>query len=119
VPVPVDRLFTYELPLTLRHRVVPGCRVQAPFGSRILTGVVMRTHAEPLAHVVRQISSLRDEEPVLDGELLDLASWIAEYYCAPIGEVVKGMLPLGGEMRRSTRYSVTFAPTMIREREAP
>ncbi len=107
MPIPVDRLFTYELPLTLRHRVAPGCRVQAPFGSRILTGVVMRTHAESLAHGVRQISSLRDEEPVLDRELLDLASWIAEYYCAPIGEVIKGMLPLGGEMRRSTRYSLT------------
>jgi primosomal protein N' (replication factor Y) len=44
---------------------------------------------------------------VLDRELLDLAAWIAEYYCAPIGEVLKGMLPLGGETRRSTRYALT------------
>lgn len=107
MPVPVDRLFTYELPLTLRHRVLAGCRVQVPFGSRTLTGVVMRTHAEPIAHEVREVSSLRDEEPVLDRELLDLAAWIAEYYCAPIGEVLKGMLPLGGETRRSTRYVLT------------
>jgi primosomal protein N' (replication factor Y) (superfamily II helicase) len=107
VPVPVDRLFTYELPLTLRHRVLPGCRVQVPFGSRSLTGVVMRTHAGPVAQEVRPVSSLRDEEPVLDRELLDLAAWIAEYYCAPIGEVLKGMLPLGGETRRSTRYTLT------------
>ncbi len=54
-----------------------------------------------------QVSSLRDEEPVLDRELLDLAAWIAEYYCAPIGEVLKGMLPLSGETRRSTRYTLT------------
>jgi primosomal protein N' (replication factor Y) len=107
VPVPVDRLFTYELPLTLRHRTVAGCRVQVPFGSRTLTGVVIRTHAEPIAQEVRQVSSLRDEEPVLDRELLDLAAWIAEYYCAPIGEVLKGMLPLSGETRRSTRYVLT------------
>ncbi|HMJ60833.1 MAG TPA: DEAD/DEAH box helicase, partial [Bryobacteraceae bacterium] len=107
VPVPVDRLFTYELPFTLRHRVLAGCRVQVPFGSRTLTGVVIRTHAERVAHEVREVSSLRDEEPVLDRELLDLAAWIAEYYCAPIGEVLKGMLPLSGETRRSTRYVLT------------
>ena len=107
VPVPVDRLFTYELPLTLRHRVLAGCRVQVPFGSRMLTGIVMRTHAEPVAQEVRPVSGLRDEEPVLDRDLLDLAFWIAEYYCAPIGEVLKGMLPLSGETRRSTRYTLT------------
>jgi primosomal protein N' (replication factor Y) (superfamily II helicase) len=107
VPVPVDRLFTYELPLTLRHRVLAGCRVQVPFGSRTLTGVVIRTHAERITHEVRQVSGLRDEEPALDRELLDLAAWIAEYYCAPIGEVLKGMLPLSGETRRSTRYALT------------
>ena len=60
-----------------------------------------------IAYEVRQVSSLRDEEPALDRELLDLAAWIAEYYCAPIGEVLRGMLPLGGETRRSTRYLLT------------
>jgi primosomal protein N' (replication factor Y) len=109
LPVPVDRLFTYDLPLTLRHRVRPGCRVLAPFGSRKLVGVVMRSHDGPIAGEPREVLGLRDEEPVLDGELLDLAQWIAEYYCAPIGEVLRGMLPLGGETRRSTQYTLTGA----------
>ncbi len=107
LPVPVDRLFTYEIPLTLRHQVRSGCRVWAPFGSRKLTGVVARTHDEPSAQDPREIFTLLDDEPVLDADLLRLAQWIAEYYCAPIGEVLKGMLPLGGEVRRSTVYSLT------------
>jgi primosomal protein N' (replication factor Y) (superfamily II helicase) len=107
LPVPVDRLFTYDLPLTLRHRVRPGCRVLAPLGSRKLVGVVMRSHDGPIAGEPREVLGLRDEEPVLDSELLDLAQWIAEYYCAPIGEVLRGMLPLGGETRRSTQYTLT------------
>jgi primosomal protein N' (replication factor Y) len=107
LPIPVDRLFTYELPLTLRHRVRPGCRVLAPFGSRKLVGVVLRSHDGPVGGEPRELLGLRDEEPVLDGELLDLAQWIAEYYCAPIGEVLRGMLPLGGETRHSTQYSLT------------
>ena len=109
LPVPVDRTFTYELPPTLRHRVRAGCRVVAPFGPRKLTGVVLRTHNTTPGSDAREVLSLRDEEPVLDTALIELAQWIAEYYCAPIGEVLKGMLPLGGETRRSTIYSLTAA----------
>ena len=38
-----------------------------------------------------------------------LARWIAEYYCAPLGEVLRGMLPLGGEVRRRKIFSLTEA----------
>lgn len=107
VPVPVDRLFTYDVPLPSRHQVRPGCRVWVPFGSRKLTGVVVRTHDEPSTQDPREIFRVLDEQPVLDADLLHLAHWIAEYYCAPIGEVLKGMLPLSGEVRRSTVYSLT------------
>src|SRR5579875_3387580 len=107
LPVPLDRLFTYELPLTLRHRARTGCRVWAPFGSRNLTGVILKTHDAVPAHETRDVLKLLDEEPVLDTGLLELANWIAEYYCAPVGEVLKGMLPLAGEVRRTTQYSLT------------
>ncbi|MBV8864359.1 MAG: primosomal protein N', partial [Acidobacteriaceae bacterium] len=107
LPVPLDRVFTYELPLTLRHRAQAGCRVIAPLGPRKLTGVVLRLHDEKPAHETREVLSLRDAEPVLDRDLLDLGHWIATYYCAPLGEVLKGMLPLSGESRRSMQYSLT------------
>ena len=109
LPVPVDRLFTYELPLTLRQRVRSGCRVWVPFGTRKLTGVVFRTHYDPPTQEVREVLRLLDAEPVLDPELLHLGQWIAEYYSAPLGEVLKGMLPLSGEVRRGARYSLTLA----------
>ncbi|HEY7307068.1 MAG TPA: primosomal protein N' [Bryobacteraceae bacterium] len=107
LPVPLDRLFTYELPATLRSRVAAGCRVIVPFGARKLTGVIVCAHDDEPSCELREVLSVRDEEPVLDAELLQLAQWIAEYYCAPLGEVLKGMLPLGGESRRSLRYSLT------------
>src|SRR5437868_7018240 len=107
LPVPLDRLFTYELPATLRPRVRPGCRVWVPFGSRKLTGVVMRIHADLPSQDAREVLRLLDAEPVLDAELLHLGQWIAQYYCAPLGEVLKSMLPLSGEARRTARYSLT------------
>ena len=74
-----------------------------PFGGRRLAGVILRMHNDDPDQETREALQLLDEEPVLDDELLRWA-WIAEYYCAPIGEVLKGMLPLGGEMRRA-KYS--------------
>ncbi len=109
LPVPVDQPFTYSLPETLEHRVKPGCRVLAPFGSRKLTGVVLHTHNAPPEGPTKEVFRLIDEEPVLDSELLALGRWISAYYCAPLGEVLRGMTPLTGEMRKSKLYSLTDA----------
>ncbi len=108
LPVPLDQVFTYHLPETLRHRTQIGCRVLVPFGTRKLTGVVIRTHTEtPPKGTVRDVLRLLDEEPVLDEELLRLGRWITEYYCAPLGETLRAMTPLSGEIRKGKVYSLT------------
>ncbi|HEY3739856.1 MAG TPA: primosomal protein N' [Bryobacteraceae bacterium] len=107
LPVPLDQAFTYRLPETLRHRVQRGCRVSAPFGARKLTGVVLRVHDERPQMTAREIFKLLDEEPVLSEELLALGQWIAAYYCAPLGDVLRSMTPLTGEVRRGKQYSLT------------
>jgi primosomal protein N' (replication factor Y) len=109
LPVPLDQPFTYALPETLRHRVKPGCRVLVPFGSRRLTGVVLRCHDDPPEVPTREALRLIDAEPVLDAELLALGKWISGYYCAPLGEVLRGMLPLASDIRRGKVYSLTDA----------
>ena len=107
LPVPLDRPFTYMLPETLRHRVQPGCRVVVPFGSRKLTGVILRCHDQAPEAEAKPVWRLVDPEPVLDEEMLALGRWIAAYYCAPLGEVLRGMTPLGGEIRHSKVYELT------------
>jgi len=107
VPAPLDRPFTYSLPETLRHRVRPGSRILVPFGTRKLTGVILRCHDERPAVATRDALRLIDSEPVLDAELLALGRWIAGYYCAPLGDVLRGMLPLGSEIRRGKVWSLT------------
>lgn len=107
LPVPIDRLFTYRLPPGMAGSAAAGTRLWVPFSGRRLTGIVLSVHHDEPAYETREVLKLLDEEPVLDGELINLARWIAEYYCAPLGEVLKGMLPLGGELRRETRYTLT------------
>jgi len=109
LPVPLDQPFTYRLPETLRHRVRPGCRLLVPFGPRKLLGFALRCHDERPEIPVREALRLLDEEPALDEALLGLGRWIASYYCAPLGEVLRAMAPLTSELRRGKVYSLTEA----------
>ncbi|HKE26395.1 MAG TPA: primosomal protein N', partial [Bryobacteraceae bacterium] len=109
VPVPLDQAFTYSLPETLRHRVRAGSRLVVPFGPRKLTGVILRCHDERPQVAAREALRLIDSEPVLGPELLALGKWIAGYYCAPLGEVLRGMLPLAADIRKGKVWSLTDA----------
>ena len=99
LPVPIDKLFTYAIPVALGGRVRKGCRVTVPFGSRTLAGFVLETHRNPPDFEVRPVQSLLDDEPALVDGLIELGLWIARYYCTPVGEVLKTMMPLRGQVR--------------------
>jgi primosomal protein N' (replication factor Y) len=106
LPVPLDRVFTYaagEGQLPQR-----GARVIVPFRNEKLIGVVTALHAKAPAEVeVRTIEAVLDAEPLLSDQLLALAGWMAQYYLAPLGEVLRGMLPLMAEVRRTVYYRIT------------
>ena len=109
LPVTLDQSFTYSLPETLRHRVMPGCRLIVPFGARKLTGIVLGCHDQPPHMEARSALRLVDAEPVLDEELLNLGRWISQYYCAPLGEVLRTMTPLASDIRAGKLYGLTDA----------
>jgi primosomal protein N' (replication factor Y) len=106
LPVPLDRLFTYAV----ANGQLPtrGARVIVPFRNEKLIGVVMAVELPtPADFEVRSIESVLDEEPLLSDQLLTLAEWMARYYLAPLGEVLRGMLPLMAEVRRTVYYRIT------------
>jgi primosomal protein N' (replication factor Y) len=106
LPVPLDRTFTYAV----RHgeQAQRGARVIAPFRNEKLIGVVMTvTDVAPADFEAKPIEAVLDNEPLLSEHLLALAEWIAQYYLAPLGEVLRGMLPLMAEVRRTVYYRIT------------
>ena len=109
LPVPLDRPFTYSLPAAWRARVQVGARVIVPFGPRKFTGMVVRLHDETPPMATKDAQRLLDEEPLLDSQLLALGRWIAAYYCAPLGEVLRGMTPMAGEVRKTKTFTLTPA----------
>lgn len=106
LPVPLDRTFTYAL--RQDEPVARGARVIAPFRSEKLIGVVTAADvAAPTGFEAKSLEAVIDEEPLLSEHLLELAEWIAGYYLAPLGEVLRSMLPLMAEVRRTVYYRIT------------
>ncbi len=107
LPVPLDHTFTYEV--RQGQRPQRGARVIVPFRNEKMIGVVTATDAPPPAAdlEVRYLEAVLDEEPLLNEHLLGLAEWIAQYYLAPLGEVLRAMLPLTAEVRRTVYYRIT------------
>src|ERR1700677_4564916 len=108
LPVPLDQTFTYAV-----NGTVPsvGARVLVPFSGQRLMGVVVRVHDErPSEEVaIKSVQQVMDAEALISGELMRLAEWIAQYYVAPLGEVLRGMLPLAAEVRRQSVYRIADA----------
>ena len=106
LPVPLDRAFTYAV----REGQLPqrGARVIVPFRNEKLIGVVTGLSAmAPADFEVCYLEAVLDDEPLLSEPLLALAEWMAQYYLAPLGEVLRGMLPLMAEVRRTVYYRIT------------
>jgi primosomal protein N' (replication factor Y) len=106
LPVPLERPFTYAVN---GEAPVVGARVLVPFSGQRLMGVVVRVHndtPEPGIEI-KPVQQILDEAALLPGELMRLADWIAQYYVAPLGEVLRGMLPLNAEIRRILLYRIT------------
>ncbi len=110
LPVPLDRTFTYEVKEGQTAR--RGARVIAPFNNEKLIGVVTAlTTMAPTEYKVRPLEAVLDGDgedgPLLSEHLLSLGEWMAQYYLAPLGEVLRGMLPLTAEIRRTLSYRIT------------
>jgi len=95
LPRPLRQTFVYRIPDGLRDRVRPGSRVLVPFGPRKLVGMVDALEEETALPDVRPVIDALDPEPLLPGSLLELCRWVARYYVAPLGLVLRTALPPG------------------------
>jgi len=95
LPVAVPRAYVYSVPESLRTRVLPGSRVVVPLGGRKLIGIVTAIDVPaPAKGRLRDITDAPDAHPTLTSELLALGRWMARYYAAPPGIVLRAMLPV-------------------------
>ena len=80
LPVPLPKTFSYGIPNALA-RAVPGMRARVRFGARVLVGCITAVAHEmpdlPEGTKLQPLLGLLDDEPVLTGDQLELAQWMA------------------------------------------
>ena len=104
LPFPLAQTYTYAVPDEWEHTLVAGMRVIVPFrGRRFYTGIVLAVHQQaPDVAVVKEITALLDEQPVLRPVQLQFWQWISSYYRAFLGDVYKAALPAGLKLESET-----------------
>lgn len=104
---PLDQTFTYSIPDYLISDVKVGSRVLVPFGNRTLTGFVLSISDTTDVANIKQVYSALDIDPFLSKEMLDFSKWVADYYLAPIGEIVSLFIPKNISIQSEINYSLS------------
>lgn len=95
LPTPLRRLFEYLPEPEFTGQWQPGIRVEVPFGSQRLVGILVDTTETPTYPIekLRPIHTVLDQQPLLPEDIIALCRWAADYYQHPPGEVFHAALP--------------------------
>ncbi|MBW3468446.1 replication restart helicase PriA [Arthrospiribacter ruber] len=111
IPVPIPKLFTYKIPKNLKDDIGIGYRIIVQFGQKkILTGIIAKVHQKPpAAYEAKPILDVLDHHATVNPLQIRFWSWMAEYYCCNIGEVMNAALPSG--LKLSSESKIQINPT--------
>jgi len=116
LPLPLQQTFTYSVPDDLTGQLRKGGRVIVPFGARKFYSAIVQEIRDsyPVEFVIppniKEIVTVLDEKPVVNGLQIRLWQWIASYYMCTVGEVMKAAIPSGLKLESETRvyYNETY-----------
>src|SRR5438132_8988386 len=101
IPVHLSKTFTYRLPSSMRRDARVGSRVMVPLATKPVTGYIvallpaLRTGTSLVESEIKEVEQLLDTDPPLTPQVLEITRWVADYYAAPWGEVMRAALPAG------------------------
>jgi primosomal protein N' (replication factor Y) len=93
--VSLDRAFDYEIPPSLSEQVTLGAKVRVPFKSREIVGYVVELldGSSEFKGALKPILEVLGPRAFLPRILIELAQWMAQYYCAPLTVALISVLP--------------------------
>lgn len=103
VDVSLDKVFDYAVPAQLADRLEVGSQVTVPFGPRRVDGFIIGFAERSDFPELKPVEAARGDRPLIDAGIMKLARWMADYYCAPIENAIRTVLP-GSVRNRSTTF---------------
>ena len=94
---PRELIFDYAVPAELAGSVRPGTRVRVPLGPRRATGMVTAVEAViegALGFELKPLIGVIPGQAGVPEPLVRLARWLADYYAAPLEQVMRSLLPV-------------------------
>ncbi len=90
-----DREFDYLVPTAMLARVQVGSRVRLPFRNRAALGTVvdLRHDSAVPEGALRPLQAVIGDKAILSPVLIELARWMADYYCCPVETAMRSVLP--------------------------
>ncbi|MDR1182187.1 MAG: primosomal protein N', partial [Bacteroidales bacterium] len=105
LPLPLSDFFTYHVPEEWLDKVEVGKRALVSFGrNKFYAAIIYRIHEnKPQQYAVKDILSILDESPVVNGLQLRFWEWISDYYLCTYGEVMAVALPSAFKLASETK----------------
>lgn len=85
--------FDYLVPEELLGQVDVGSRVKVPFGHREVLGCVTALLDQSPQTNLRRLLKVIGKQSLVTPRVLELARWMAQYYCCPVETALKSVLP--------------------------
>jgi primosomal protein N' (replication factor Y) len=106
----VPLLFEYKVPPHLQSKIELGQKVVVPFRNQNKFGYIIEELSQSSQRSLKEVVEIVELEPCLSQDLLKLSRWMAEYYFAPMGEILAMMLPQKRVKKLSLRETSPIAP---------
>src|SRR5206468_12939529 len=113
VAVHLTKTYTYRLTAAMQKAARVGSRVIVQLGRKPTTGYIvallphLRTGTSLIESEIKDVQELLDVDPPLVPEVLEITRWVADYYAAPWGEVMRAALPAGINTTVEQTVSIT------------
>lgn len=92
LPLPLPKNFIYSVPTNLISEIKIGLPVFVPFGRRNLTGYIT-SFCSDAPKGVKPVREIVSSEPLFTTEMLELFTWLSNYYLTPLGMVISASTP--------------------------
>ncbi len=116
-----DAPYSYKIPFELENKAIAGCRVMVPFGNANKKKQGLILSVKPLFEAessgkLKSISSVVDESPILNEEMLSLVFWLKENTFCTLYEAARAMLPAGIGLNYVVSYVANDADFSVIEK---